>query len=350
MKSQAPSVDVLVLNYNGRSWLEACFRTLRATRYPNFRMVLVDNASTDDSVAFVRTHFPEVEIFQTGANAGFSRAYNMAVAASTADYVVLLNNDVEVDPGWLAPLIDYLEHHPRTAAVQPKLRSLQDRRFFEYAGASGGMMDVYGFPFLRGRVFDTIEEDRGQYDDVAPVFWTTGAALVARRSAYLEVGGMDEDFVHHMEEIDMCWRWHLAGYSLAVVPQGVVYHHAGATISPDSYRKVYWNHRNSVFMLLKNYSAASLWRYLPVRIMLDAAVMGWALARGEGFRFRAVAAAWGWILRHLPMIRRKRRAVQHRRKTCERVILQRLYPRSIAWQYFVKGRKTYQELMDALDT
>ncbi len=344
----APSVDVLVLNYNGRAWLEACFSSLRQTDYPNYRVVLVDNASTDDSVPFTQAHFPEVAIFQTGANAGFSRAYNMAVAASAADYVVLLNNDVKVTPGWLKPQIDYLERHPQVAAVQPKVRSMQNPAYFEYAGASGGFMDVYGFPFLRGRVFDTIEEDRGQYDDVVPVVWTTGAALTARRSAYLDVNGMDEDFVHHMEEIDMCWRWLLLGYELAVVPAAVIYHHAGATISPNSYRKVYWNHRNSVFMLLKNYGAGSLWRYLPGRLGLDVMVTGWALTRGELFRMRAVVAAWAWIVGHLRLIRRKRKVVQQRRKAPEKAILRRLYPKSIALQYFLRGRKTYQALMNAL--
>ncbi len=348
--TQWPRVDVLVLNYNGRQWLEGCFSSLRATDYPNYRVVLVDNASTDDSVAYTRAHFPEVAVFQTGANAGFSRAYNLAVAASDADYVVLLNNDVKVTPGWLRPQIAHLEAHPQLAAVQPRIRSMQQPEYFEYAGASGGFMDVYGFPFLRGRVFDTIEKDEGQYADIVPVFWTSGAALTARRSAYLAVQGMDEDFVHHMEEIDMCWRWLLRGYDLAVVPAAIVYHHAGATISPHSYRKVYWNHRNSVFMLLKNYAGRSLWRYLPGRLMLDVMVTGWALTRGEGFRIRAVVAAWWWILRHLGTIRRKRRLVQQQRITPENAILQRLYPHSIAIRYFLRGRKTYKALMDAVSS
>lgn len=337
-------VSVIVLNHNGLRFLKTCFDSLLADSYPAVELIMADNASTDDSLPFMREHYPSVTILETGGNIGYSGAYNLAVRKSTGTYVVLLNNDVEVTPGWLAPLIAEMEAQPDLAGCQPKLRHMEQRDSFEYAGASGGFMDRYGFPFLRGRILGTIEKDTGQYDDGTDLFWASGAALVVRREIFLRAGGLDDDFVHHMEEIDLCWRLHLMGYRLRVVPAALIYHYAGGTIKPDSYMKMYWNHRNSIFMLLKNYGPGRLLQVLPVRALLDGIVMVKSLLSLDLKRLAAVPAAYLWLVFHLRLILRKRRQVQSQRIRSDREIDTYLYPRSMVVAYYLRGKKTFSEL------
>lgn len=344
---QHPLVGVLVLNYNGRRFLQPCFDSLNKTDYPNFGIYLVDNHSTDDSVAFTRVNYPNVRIIETGANQGYSRAYNIAFREAQGSYFVLLNNDVEVEADWLAHLVQVAEQDQEIGALQPKLLSMQEPTRFEYAGASGGFLDRYGFPFLRGRVFYTMEEDRGQYDDIIEVFWTSGAAMFVRADALDETALLDEDFVHHMEEIDLCWQLHLAGYKLKVVPAAKIYHYAGATILPDSFRKVYWNFRNSVFMLMKNMERGNLLWVLPVRYLLDAICFAGALAKFDFAKAFAVLKAHVWLLCHLPLILRKRGAVQRRRLVRDHALRHLFHERSVLLDYFIRKKRTYGELVNS---
>ncbi len=305
---------------------------------------MVDNGSTDCSVSFVEENYPAVTVINSGGNIGYSAANNLGVGHARGKYVVLLNNDVEVSPGWLEPLVAELESNPAIAACQPKLLHILDRNSFEYAGAAGGFMDYLGYPYLRGRVFSTIETDEGQYDNNVDLFWASGAALVIRKEAFVAIGGLDEDFVHHMEEIDLCWRLHLLGYRLRVRTDSVVYHHAGGTIKPDSYRKLYWNHRNSVLMLLKNYSIARLLWVLPSRLLLDIMLTLKSLVTLDLRRIAAVMAAYTWLAFHPMLICRKRREVQQQRKISDGVIASNLFPVSLVFSYYLQRKKTFTEI------
>ncbi|MBC8343339.1 MAG: glycosyltransferase family 2 protein [Bacteroidetes bacterium] len=343
-RQKSPLVSVLVLNYNGKRFLDDCFSTLLKSTYPHFEIIMIDNKSTDDSVAYTVEKYPEVEIFQNGVNGGFSLAYNNAFKFAKGKYFVVLNNDVKVDTGWIEPLVEEAEKDETIGALQPKLVSMAEPDKFEYAGASGGYMDKFGYPFTRGRIFETIEEDKGQYDDIQRCFWTTGAAMFVRADALKKSGDMDVDFVHHMEEIDLCYRINLAGYKLKVVPQSLVYHYGGGIISYDSYKKLYWNHRNSVFMLLKNLECKNLLYILPARIFLDVLTAAQSIVTFNFKRFGALCHAWFWLIFHPRMIIRKRREVKKRRTVPDADIFKLLYPKSIALQYFLKGKKVFSDL------
>ena len=339
-----PLVSVLVLNYNGRRFLDDCFNSLREASYPNQEVIMIDNLSTDDSVAYMEEKFPEVKLFQNGINGGFSLAYNNAFKIAKGKYFVVLNNDVKVDKGWLEPMVILCEADEEVGAVQPKLLSMLEPHKFEYAGASGGHLDKYGYAFTRGRLFDLSEEDKGQYDDVADVFWTTGAAMMLRAEALRKSGDMDVDFVHHYEEIDLCYRLNLAGYRLKVVPSSIVYHYGGGIINYESYKKLYWNHRNSVFMMLKNLEGKNLLWFIPSRILLDGMTFAWALSSANFKRMKALFHAWLWLTFHPRMIMKKRREVRKMRKLPDNIIFQRMYRRSVALQYFVFKKKTFTEI------
>jgi len=237
-----------------------------------------------------------------------------------------------------------LEGDERLAAVQPKLKAYQNHQNFEYSGGSGGFIDAYGFPFVRGRIFDKIEEDFGQYEDVVPVFWATGAAFVTRKSAFEAVGGLDHDFFMHMEELDLCWRYWLTGHKIKVAPRGTVFHYAGAALAADSYRKMYYNHRNSLAMMLKNYDRSSLLKRLPVRCLLDWITILVSPLRGELKRSFAVIAAHWYILTHLPSIFRKRRRVQQMRTVADIDMNNVIMPLCLVWRYYLKKQKVFSDL------
>jgi len=339
-----PLVSVLVLNYNGKRFLDDCFISLLSATYPNYEIIMIDNLSTDDSVAYTQEHYPKVQVFQNGINGGFSLAYNNAFKFAKGKYFVVLNNDVKVDKSWLEPMVELCENDENVAAVQPKLLSLLEPHKFEYAGASGGHLDCYGYAFTRGRILDYIEEDKGQYNDIANVFWTTGAAMFLRASVLPQTGNMDVDFMHHYEEIDLCYRINLAGYTLKVVPQSIVYHYGGGIIQYESYKKLYWNHRNSVFMMLKCLEKHNLFRFIFIRILLDSTTIGYALLKFQINRIKAIFNAYSWLVNHISLIKEKRTEVQAMRKISDYEIFAKMYGKSIALQYFLKGKKTYSSL------
>ncbi len=339
-----PRVCVMVLNYNGQKFLKGCFDSLLACTYDNLELMMVDNKSTENDVEYVSHNYPQVKIVQTGANAGYSRAYNIAFKHSDAKYFIMLNNDVRVDPHWIEPLVEAAEGDDSIAALQPKILSMIDEGYFEYAGASGGFMDKYGYTFLRGRVFFTVEKDEGQYDDICDLFWTSGAAMFVRASALNLSGNLDEDFVHHMEEVDLCWRLNLAGFKLKVIPRSFIYHYEGATIKPQSFKKLYWNYRNNIFMMMKNYAAGGLWKYLTVRYILDAVNIFSLLFQLKFSQTYAIIKAHFWILSHLGLILQKRKIVQSRRRVSDNEIMKNIYQKSIVFKYFIEKKKTYSEI------
>ena len=233
-------------------------------------VIVADNGSDDGSLELLERSFPGVIVVKLDRNYGFAEGYNRAIAATDYRYTVLLNSDVAPATGWLNPLYDYMEAHPDVGACQPKIRSYVDHKSFEYAGACGGFLDRNGYPYCRGRIFDTVERDSGQYDMVIPVFWASGAALMVRSELYVKVGGLDKDFFAHMEEIDLCWRIKLAGYAVVVIPQSVVFHLGGGTLPASNPRKTYLNFRNNLLLLHKNLPDSSRKKRLLVRRLYDA--------------------------------------------------------------------------------
>ena len=305
-----PLVRVVILNWNGRETLARFLPSVVASLPGWADVVVADNGSTDDSCAFVEREFPSVRLLRLERNYGFAGGYNRALEQLEGDYFVMLNSDVETPAGWLEPLIGTLERHPETAAVAPKLRSVTDPARFEYAGAAGGYIDWLGYPFCRGRILKRIERDEGQYDDEREVFWVSGAAFCCRASAFREAGGFDEAFFAHMEEIDLCWRLQLRGWTLRIVPRSTVYHLGGATLTVDSPRKIYLNHRNNLRMLYKCAAPGQRFAVAVLRPLLDALAALSYLAQGHGRAFLAVFRAWRDFLKAHPALRAERRTVQ----------------------------------------
>ena len=337
MPEAHPLVSIVIVSWNALPLLKQCLPSVVDSRYPNIEIIVADNASTDGTAEWLHQRFPQVSVVRHPENWMFCRGNNEAIPHTSGKYVVLLNNDVEVSPGWLEPLVDLMEQEPSVAAVQPKLLQHTDRSRFEYAGAAGGFLDRFGYPFTRGRIFFTMEEDRGQYDEARDVFWATGAALMLRRTALDEVGLLDEQFVMHMEEIDLCWRLHRFGYRVCVEPSSVVYHIGGGSLPHGDARKVYFNFRNSLLLLYKNLPPAAWARVLTARILFDAAAALRALAGGRLDEAQAIIRAYADGHRMKKVYR------DERPRSDERAVLPS-YHRSIVVDYFLRGRKTFDAL------
>lgn len=268
-------IAVIILNWNGEALLrEFLPKVLAATDSNIADVIVVDNGSSDNSVALLEQEFPHLQLIKFSENYGFAEGYNKAIKSTQYKYTILLNSDVATASDWIAPLYDYMEQHPEVGACQPKLLSYKEPEMFEYAGASGGFIDKNGYPYCRGRIFATIEKDNHQYDDVISVFWATGAALMVRSDLYLEVGGLDKDFFAHMEEIDLCWRILLAGFDIKVIPQSVAYHLGGGSLPASNPRKTYLNFRNNLLLLHKNLPDSTRSRKLFIRRLYD--TIAWA--------------------------------------------------------------------------
>jgi GT2 family glycosyltransferase len=284
-------VAIVILNYNGKNWLEQFLPGVLKYK-PSFADVYVaDNGSTDDSISFVKDKFPEVKLIALEKNYGYAGGYNQALSKIESRYYALLNSDVEIKEDWLSPLVELLDSQAEVAAVQPKIKDFKQPEYFEYAGACGGFIDMFGYPFCRGRVLDTVEKDLGQYDTVVPVFWVSGAAMLIRSSVFHEAGGFDATFFAHMEEIDLCFRMHRLGYKLMVYPNVAVYHVGGGTLSYSTPEKVKLNFRNSLQMLVKNHSTARLVWLLPARMILDGIAALLFLSQGKKDSFLSVLRA-----------------------------------------------------------
>ena len=263
-------VSVVILNWNGAEMLRTFLPSVVKFTNPELAEVCVaDNGSTDNSTDVVSREFPTVRLIAFKENHGFAGGYNKVMDHVDSEYVVLLNSDVEVTDGWIEPVLSYMEEHSDVAACQPKILSYHDKSKFEYAGASGGYIDKYGYPFCRGRVFDCLEQDNGQYDEPAEIFWASGAAMFVRREVYTKVGGLDSKFFAHMEEIDLCWRLLSRGYRLMCIPENKVYHVGGATLKKENPRKTYLNFRNNLLMMYKNLPSEELGKVMTVRCFLD---------------------------------------------------------------------------------
>lgn len=285
-------VSVVILNWNGKEMLERFLPSVcRFSSGDGVEVVVADNASDDGSADFVRANFPEVRLIVLDENYGFAEGYNRALKQVDAEYVVLLNSDVEVTENWLLPMVDFLDANRDVAACQPKIRSFASPEFFEHAGACGGFIDRFGYPFCRGRIFDSVEKDEGQYDSVTDLFWATGAALCIRKEVFDGAGGLDAGFFAHMEEIDLCWRLRARGFRIVCVPQCVVFHVGGGTLNVQNPRKTFLNFRNNLLMIYKNEPEESLNMVMTARFFMDYLAAAVFLLKGETGNFKAVLAA-----------------------------------------------------------
>lgn len=281
---------VVILNYNGAGMLRRFLPSV-IEYSPEASIYVADNGSSDESCDVVRNEFPAVKLMVLDHNYGFAEGYNRALAQVDEEYAVLLNSDVEVTRGWLSPMTQFLDSNPEVAACQPKLLSFKQKDFFEYAGAAGGFIDKWGYTFCRGRIFNTVERDSGQYDDTTDVFWATGAALMIRNEVYKNNGGLDGRFFAHMEEIDLCWRLRSRGYRIACVPQSHVYHVGGATLKKENPQKTYLNFRNNLLMIYKNAPDCQLKKIMLFRKVFDNVAVLKFLASGDYAAFKAVRKA-----------------------------------------------------------
>lgn len=313
--------------------------SVTSSNYPDFEIIIADNASDDGSAAWVKSNYPECKVVTFDDNHGYCGGNNRAVKYATGNVLVFLNNDVETDPDWLTAL-DHTFTDQNTDIVQPKIRSVENRNSFEYAGASGGFLDWLGYPFCRGRLFDNVEEDRGQYNNPTEIFWASGAAFAVRKEWFMKTGGFDEDFEFHMEEIDLCWRSHRLGAKVMVNPESVVYHLGGGSLPMGSPRKVFYNYRNSLVMLAKNLEKAPFLKIL-LRLLLDGVAGVRSLIQGRPGETLAILKAHFSFYSRLPGILAKRKKLKN---SAQKSVQHLMYPRLIIFQFFLKGFKTYREL------
>lgn len=334
------TTSIVILNWNGAAMLRRFLPSVLECS-GEAQVVVADNGSTDESLQVLEHEFPRVQVIRMARNLGFAEGYNEALRQVQADVYVLLNSDVRVTPGWLAPLLGCLERHPEVAALQPKIRCEWAPGQFEYAGAAGGFIDSLGYPYCRGRVMGTVEADKGQYDSVLPIFWATGAALVIRSADYWQAGGLDGRFFAHQEEIDLCWRLRSRGRGILCVPQSVVYHLGGGTLPQGSPRKTFLNFRNNLLLLYKNLPSRRLARVMRLRFWLDALASLQMLASGQ---WGSAAAVW----RARREFRRIRRDFEPaRRENLAQAVLDPIPEQatfSLLWQYYVLGHRTFSSL------
>lgn len=340
-------ISIAILNYNSQKLLEKFLPSFLEIGQET-ELLIIDNGSNDDSVAFLEDSFPSVNVKVLDKNHGYAGGYNKGLKDVDSKYVAFVNSDVEVTMGWLEPLISYLDDHHDCGAVMPKILSYNDKSSFEYAGAAGGFLDVLGYPYCRGRIFETVEKDNGQYDDIIEVDWLSGAAFLMRLDVFKALGGFDEDFFAHQEEIDLCWRLRRAGYRLSVLPTSIIYHLGGGTLDYGNNKKVFLNFRNNLAMMVKNEEAMSLLWKLPFRLVLDG-VAGLKFAMGG-----SLGGMWAVIKAHLafyvglPKLLGKRRKIS---KLIENVGKPKIVKHSnkskfVLFDYYLKGKKTFSQIHD----
>lgn len=337
-----PKVAVAILNWNGVALLRQFLPSVVAHTPPTLaEVVVIDNGSTDDSVQMIHTDFPSVRIITLDSNYGFAEGYNRGLEQLNTPYAVLLNSDVEVTAGWIEPMVDYLDHHPQTVAAQPKIKDYKNKKRFEYAGACGGFIDKFGFPFCRGRILEQVEEDNGQYDAILPILWASGAALFIRLAEYKACGGLDDSFFAHMEEIDLCWRLVARGHTIVSIPQSTVYHVGGATLPTDSPRKLYLNFRNNLLMLYKNLPRTFFLRVMIARYCLDTLAALRLLLTGN------TTSALSVVRAHRDFLQIKHRYRPQREENwakSHQLYHSPVFNQSIIFNFYFSGRKRFSQL------
>lgn len=335
-------IAVVILNWNGVKLFDTFLPSvIKYSNSENIEIIVADNASTDKSIEHLQRFYPSVKIIVLNENFGFAEGYNQALQNIEAEYLVLLNSDVRVTKNWIENCIARFEVDDKIAAIQPKILSYNEPKYFEYAGAAGGFLDKFGYPFCRGRILNRIEEDFGQYDQQSQIFWASGACVFVRNSAFKTSGGFDGDFWAHMEEIDMCWRLKNQGHKIVYEPQSVVYHLGGGTLSYGSPKKIYLNFRNNLFMLFKNLPRQQFKRIFIIRMVLDGVA---AVKFIVGFNFREF---WAVVKAHASFYRNLGKLIGKRKESQKLVLVKvhpEVYPKSIMWKFFIQKKRKFSDL------
>jgi len=347
--SQTPTVSIIIPHYLGDILLDCLASIYDHKGDVSFEVIVADDQPHDDgSIGRVLDRWPGIQILKTGGSKGLAFGCNRGLEVAKGRFAILLNNDVEVSAGWLEALVAAADADDRIGACQPKVRSMREKERLDSEGAAGGMMDIYAYPFCLGRVFDRVEMDEGQYDESRDIFWALGGAMFLRMEAIKRVGQMDEAFYMHMEEIDLCWRLHLAGYRIISVPKSVVYHWGGFSLKAESFHRLYLKHRNSFVMLLKNWSLPYLLKIVPMRVLLEC-LTGLAILKGDWKRAAAGIAGAIWVLFHPLDIIRRRRASQAVRIVADDEIARTMLGHSVVVSFFIRGQHTALEILEGTE-
>jgi GT2 family glycosyltransferase len=332
---------VVILNWNGRSFLEKFLPSVCNFNAAYSEIIVADNNSTDDSIAFLKAHYPNIRIIQNNQNGGFAKGYNDALHLVDAEYFVLLNSDVEVTPNWIQPIVSLMDNDKSIAACQPKIKDYNRKNYFEYAGAAGGFIDKYGYPFCAGRILNEIEEDKNQYNKPRELFWATGACLFIRTSCFKEVGGFDEDFFAHMEEIDLCWRLKNKGYKIKYQPESIVYHVGGGTLNKNNPQKTFLNFRNNLILICKNHPPHFFFAKLFIRMILDGIAGIKFLLSGQVGHFWAIIRAHFSFYATLNSTLKKRKLLK---ANIINYTTSAVYLHSIILDFYLRGKKHFSEI------
>jgi GT2 family glycosyltransferase len=335
-------IAIVILNWNGEKLFPDFLPSIvEHSQGDNIEIIVADNGSTDNSLVYLKENFPQVTLMDLKENYGFAKGYNVALQQIKADYFVLVNSDIKVEKAWIEPCIQQLENDKQLAAVQPKILSFNQPDYFEYAGAAGGFIDKFGYPFCRGRILDHVEQDNNQYNKTSEIFWASGACLFIRADVFKQSGGLDADFWAHMEEIDLCWRLKNQGFKITYEPQSIVYHLGGGSLEYGNPKKVYLNFRNNLFMLYKNLPRKNFCLSIFSRLILDGAA-GVKFLLGREFKaFKAVLNAHYDFYRNIGKLRKKRRAL------LPKVIVKKheqMFPKSIMWKFFIEKKHKFTDL------
>ncbi len=332
------SFSIIIVTWNGLHHLKTFLPSVVQTKYPDFEIIIADNNSTDGTKEWLKTTYPEVKVAAFDDNYGYTGGNNRALPFAEKEILLFLNNDVEVTPNWLDAISQVFTLDDEVAIVQPKLLSYEQRDYFEYAGAAGGFLDRFGYPFCQGRILDTVEKDVGQYDEIREITWASGAAFAIKKEIFEELSGFDESFEFHMEEIDLCWRAKISGYRVIYTPGSKVYHLGGGSLPMGSTRKVYYNFRNSLLMLWKNLPLLQLWYKIFIRLVLDGVAAIRSLLGGRPGEFVAILKAHLHFYARLPKVHSQRKFLRNTQS------VDVLSPISIIWKYFILGKKTFRDI------
>ena len=344
MNDSTPIVSIIIPHWNGIDVLSECIDSLKGSTFDSFEIIVSDNASSDGSQAWIVENHPDVILLENDNNYGYAGGCNRGVNVAKGEFILFLNNDTIQNPNWLDPLIDRMKGDESIAAIQPKILNYYNRKIFDYAGGSGGHLDLFCFPFARGRVFLNQEEDLGQYDNAKRCFWASGTAMIVRKDLFKAAGKFDETFFAHMEEIDLCWRFQAMGYEVWAEPRSVVYHKNAVSLPMHTHRKYYLNHRNSLLMLFGNYSIPVAFYVGFIRLILEFTALGYAIVKMDWNHVTGILRSLGWILIHPITILRKRSRFNQIRKMRDRDIMGAMTKTSVVLAHYLSGKKTYLDI------
>ena len=339
------SVSIVIPHWNNVDVLSECLESILNTDFENFETIVVDNASTDNSVASVRSNYPNVKLIENDKNYGYAGGCNIGAEAASGDFLIFLNNDTVQEKDWISNLIKTINSDDKIAAVQPKILNYYDRNVFDYAGGSGGHMDIYCFPFARGRIFSFQENDEGQYNNKEKCFWSSGTCFMVRRELFQKAGGFDKSFFAHMEEIDICWRLYAMGFEVWVEPDSVVYHKNALTLPMYSHKKYYLNHRNSLLMLLGNYSIKNIFLIGIPRLILEKIACLYSILMLDWRHFTAILRSLFWIIFHPNVIMKKRKSFSKIRTITDKKIMENMMQSSIVIKYYLLKKQAYLDIL-----